>query len=91
MHVYNSYLACADPQEFLPGGSRPDCQKTALKTFFVVVFFGPLVLQRVSNGHFKENYNFLRFERGPTFSRGGSTFSRGVQMLISKETHITCD
>ena len=24
--------------------------------------------------------------RGPTFTRGGSTFSRGVQMLISIET-----
>ena len=30
---------------------------------------------------------------GPTFSRGGPTFLRGggVQMLISIETHITCD
>ena len=33
---------------------------------------------------------------GPTFSRGGPTFSRGgggggVRMLVSIETHITCD
>ena len=35
----------------------------------------------------KENYYFPRFQRGPTFSRGG-----GVQMLcISKETHKICD
>ena len=34
-----------------------------------------------------------RIQRGPLFSRGGGcpTFSRGVQMLISIETHIrTC-
>ena len=43
-------------------------------------------------------YHFSRFQRGPTFSRGGGggggpTFSRGVQLLIPYiiETHITCD
>ena len=31
-----------------------------------------------SNGYFKENYHFPRFQRGPTFCRGGGpTFSRG--------------
>ena len=30
--------------------------------------------------NFREIYNFSRFQRGPTFSRGGGpTFSRGVQ------------
>ena len=68
-----------DPQEFLPGGSRPDCQKTALKMFFVVVLVLNLfyVLQRVSNSSFKENYNFPRFERGATFSRGVQLFQGG--------------
>ena len=45
----------------------------------------------MSNGYFKENNNFPRFQRGPIFSRGGPAFSRGVQMLISIETHKTCD
>ena len=27
----------AQMQEFLPGGSRPDCQKTALTTFVLVL------------------------------------------------------
>ena len=53
---------------------------------------------------FKVNYNFPRFERGRTFSRGGgggNIFPAGgggggggggrVKMLISIETHITCD
>ena len=40
-------------QEFLPGGSRPACQKTALTTF-VLVFNLFYCLQRVSNGCFKE-------------------------------------
>ena len=33
--------------------------------------------------YFKENYIFLRSQRGPTFSRRCATFCReGVQMLI---------
>ena len=55
------------------GGSRSNCQITALT--FSCVFFQSLtfftVLQRVSNGYLKENYNFPGFQRGPTFSRGG--------------------
>ena len=51
----------------------------------------------MSNGYFKETIIFQGFRGGPTFSRGGGgggggpTFSNGVQMLISIETHITCD
>ena len=45
--------------------------------------------------YFKENYNFLRFQRGSKIFQRCSTFSRevvvGVQMLISIETYITCD
>ena len=44
--------------------------------------------------NFEENDNFSRFQRGPTFSRGGGggpTFSRGSNCLYPIETHITCD
>ena len=37
--------------------------------------------------YYRENYTFPKIQRGPTFNRGGPT----VQMLISIETHITCD
>ena len=41
---------------------------------------------------FKLKIIFQGFRGGLTFSgRGGPTFSRGVQMLISIETHRTCD
>ena len=40
-------------------------------------------------------FNFQGFRGDPTFSRGRSTFFSGgggvVQMLISIETHMTCD
>ena len=39
----------------------------------------------------KKTIIFQGFRGGPTFSRGGPAFSRGVQMLISIETHQTCD
>ena len=93
---------CADPG-FLPGVSRPDCQKTAPTTFFF--FFCPQLLPFYSGllmVYFKENYNFTRFggwgrvynifQEGPTFSRGVKVFPGGwgVQILIL-ETHRTCD
>ena len=34
---------------------------------------------------------FSNDPEGVQHSPGGPTFSRGVQMLISIETHITCD
>ena len=39
----------------------------------------------------KKSIIFQGFRGGPTFSRGGPAFSRGVQMLISIETHKTCN
>ena len=47
----------------------------------------------MSNGYFKENYYFQRFQRGPTISRGEGNFFQGggVQWVISIETHKTCD
>ena len=34
---------------------------------------------------------FLKDPKGVKHFPGGQTFCRGVQMLISIETHITCD
>ena len=36
--------------------------------------------------NFEENCHFSRFQRGPTFSRGG-----GSNFSFPIETHITCD
>ena len=48
--------------------------------------------------YFSENYTFPRFQKGSTIFQGGihhfpggSTIFQGVQMLISIETHITCN
>ena len=44
--------------------------------------------------YLKENYKFLRFQGGPTLSRGegGQLLpGGGVQLLISMETYRTCD
>ena len=67
-------------------GSRNFCQ------FYLVLslFYS---LQRGSNGFIAEKTILLLYQgsRGcPLFSRGGGcpTISRGVQMLISIETHI---
>ena len=38
--------------------------------------------------NFNEIYHFSRFQRGPTFSRGGGG---GSNCLFPIETHITCD
>ena len=43
--------------------------------------------------NFKEIYHFSRFERGPTFCRGGggsNFFQGGSNCLFPIETHITC-
>ena len=88
-------------QEFLLGGGGGGVQvrqpENSLDNVFVCFFFG--LLQRGSNGFITEK---LYFSKDPTFSRGGggSNIYRGVQlfpggwgvqMLISIETHITCD
>ena len=66
-------------------------------------FFFCLVLSlfyRSQMVNFKEIYHFSRFQRGPTFSRGGSDFFQGgsdffqgggSNCLFLIETHITCD
>ena len=66
-------------------GSRNFCQ------FYLVLslFYR---LQRGSNGFIAEKTILILYQGsrgGPLFSSGGcQTFSRGVQMLISLETHI---
>ena len=74
-------------RKFCQGGSRPDCLKTALTKFFVILF---LVLNlfyslTVAYQRFISKKTMLfqgfgggsTFPGGPTFSRGGPTFSRG--------------
>ena len=91
MHVLNVYVSC-----FRGGGGRSDGWKIVWTTFFLVLnlYYS---LQRGSNGFVTEKTILLQGSRGavvqyfpgdcPTFSRGGG----GDQMLISIETHITCD
>ena len=69
-------------QEFLPGGSRPYCQKTALTTFFFF-FFSPQLISQFYSGlsmvYFKENYDLPRFQGVQHFAGGGggSNFFQG--------------
>ena len=75
------------------GGSRPTSQKRVWTFFYC--FFSPQLILQFTEGSLRfynrENYTFEGFRGGPTFSKGGPTFSIGDQMLISIETHITCD
>ena len=41
--------------------------------------------------YYRENYTFSRIQRGSNIFQGGPASSRGVQILISIEPHITCD
>ena len=69
-------LTHAQIQEFSPGGSRSNWQKSSDNVFFFFFFF-LLVLSlfyRSQMVYFKENYHFHG-------SRGGPTFTRGVQLL----------
>ena len=71
-------------------GSRPDVQKTVWTTFcFVLNLF--YSLQRASNGFITEKTILSKDPEGVQHFQGGgggggSTFSTGVQMLISIET-----
>ena len=62
---------------------------TPLKSLVLNIFYS---LQEGVNGFIRENYTFPRIQRWPNFFQGGPASSReGVQMLISIESHITCD
>ena len=95
--VYNLH---AWIQEFFPGRVQARRPENSLKRFVLVLNLFYSLQRGVQWFYYRENYNFPKIQRGPTFSRVGSTFSRGgggggdrrgVQMLISIETHITCD
>ena len=77
---------CADPG----GWSSPDGQKTAWTTFFFFCFLLVLNLFYSYRGGsmvlLQRKLYFSKDRGGPTFPRG-----RGVQVLISIETHINCD
>ena len=89
------YIGHARIQEFSSGvgggGSRSIWQKKALTT----VFFSPQLILLKSNGLFRRNYHFSRFQRGSNIfqGEGGPSFSRGggSNCLFPIETHITCD
>ena len=76
---------CANPGIFVRGGPGQSAKKAL--TFFFVLFFLVsslwrffLVLSlfyRSQTVNFKENCHFQGSGGGPTFSRGGPTFSRG--------------
>ena len=75
------------------GGARPNSQKRVWTFFYC--FFSPQLILQFTEGSLRfynrENYTFEGFRGGPIFSKGGPTFSIGDQVLISIETHITCD
>ena len=78
-----SYLFCVLSTDkrgsriFCQGATRPDCQQRVV--FLVLNLFYNFA--EVVQWLFQGNYNFPRFQRG----------SNIFQMLISIETHLTCD
>ena len=92
--------SCADPGIFFRGGGGgggwggPDPTQSGQR--FIFVCFSVLnlfdSLQRRSRSFITGKSIFFKDPGGSNiFQGGGPTFSRGVQMLISIETHITCD
>ena len=80
----SSLSSCADPGFFVRGGVQARRPENSLDNVF---FSSQLILQfteEVQLFYYRENFTLPRIQRGPTFSRG-------VQVLISIETHITCD
>ena len=83
-------------QEFLSGGVQVWWPENSLNNVFCVFFqvFNLFYsLQRESNGFITERTIICQgsnnFQGGPNLK--GSIFSRGVQMLISTETHVLWD
>ena len=63
-------LSGADPGILVGGGGpgQSDKKKSSDNVFFCLVLS---VLYLSQMGKFEENYHSSRFQRGPTFSRGG--------------------
>ena len=77
------------------GGPGPTAGKHSGQRFFFFFFFfySPELILQLTEGvqwfYYRENYTFQRIQRGSRIFQGdGSNF---FLMLISKETHITCD
>ena len=51
------------------GGVQVQLPENSSDVFLCFTYF--TVLQRVSNGYLKENYNFPRFQRGSNIFQGG--------------------
>ena len=62
--------------------------------FFALFFYSPELILQLAEGvqwfYYRENYTFLRIQRGSRIFQGGGG-SNFFLMLISKETHIICD
>ena len=83
----------AQNQEFYSGGGGGVQVRRPENNLDNDFFYSPELILQLTEGvqwfYYRENYTFQRIQRGPEFSRGrGSNF---FLMLISKETHITCD
>ena len=90
----DEYLYHARIQEFSPGGVQVSLTKNSSDNVFFFFFLALSLFYRSQMVNFKEIYHFSRFQRGPTFSRGGggsNVFQGGSNCLFPIETHITCD
>ena len=90
--------ACSDPGIFFRGGGggggvQARWPENSLDNLFLLDLNLFYSLQRGYNGFITEKSIHCQGSRGgPTFSRGVQLFPGwGVQMQISIETHITCD
>ena len=73
--------ACVDPGIFTRGGPGQIDKKPWQLFFFFFLVLSLFYTSQMVN--FKENYPFLRFQRGSNIFQGGPTFFRGgVQLLI---------
>ena len=73
------------------GGSMPDGQKWTTYFFLLLLFCPQLILQFIEGVqwfYYRENYTFPWIQKGSNIFQGGPTFSWGVLIVISKETHI---
>ena len=73
-------------RNFRQGGGGPgqSDKKSSGNVFFFFFFFSSQYRSQMVK--FKENYHFSRFQRGPTFSRGGgggSNFFQGGPIAYS--------
>ena len=80
-------------RNFRQGGPRSVWQNSSDNVFFFCLFLDLSLFYRSQMVNFRKSIIFQgsRGGWGPTFSRGGPTFSMGSNCLLPIETHITCD